>query len=154
MGRTRTRRAGRRARRVGKCRGDPTLQGQVAPARDPLGRNPGKSRCLRNRYVVVAQEEEAMERPNGHDELLSRIASADPAARLAPMTEGALDRVTRHAMSPVQKSWTWRRFRFASLGALIGSGGLVIAGILGIESAAQNLPILALGPSAAKQGAS
>ena len=95
-----------------------------------------------------------MERPNGHDELLSRIAAADPAARLAPMTEGALDRVTRHAMSPVQKSWTWRRFRFASLGALIGSGGLVIAGILGIESAAQNLPILALGPSAAKQGAS
>jgi hypothetical protein len=102
-----------------------------------------------------------MERLNGHDELLSRITAVDPAARVAPMTEGALERVSRHAMTPMPKTWTWRRFQFASLGALVGSGGLVIAGILGIQSAAQNLPIIALGsthnasptkPGASKQG--
>jgi hypothetical protein len=93
-----------------------------------------------------------MERLNGHDELLSRIAAVDPAARLTPMTEGSLDRVSRYAMSPMPKPWTWRRFRFASLGALVGSGGLVVAGILGIQAAGQGLPILALGQSAAKSG--
>ncbi len=102
-----------------------------------------------------------MERLNGHDELLSRIAAVDPAAQVAPMTEGALERVSRHAMTPMPKTWTWRHFQFASLGALVGSGGLVIAGILGIQSAAQNLPIIALGsthsagptkPGASKQG--
>lgn len=94
-----------------------------------------------------------MERLDGHDELLSRIAAVDPAARLAPMTEGALERVSRRVMHPAPKAWTWRRYRLASLGALVGSGGLVIAGILGIQSAAQNLPILALGQShAAKAG--
>jgi hypothetical protein len=89
-----------------------------------------------------------MERLDGHDELLSRISAADPAARVAPMTEGTLDRVTRHAMSPAPKVWTGRRFQLASLGALFGSGALVVAGILGIEAAAQtlpNLPIIALG---------
>ena len=51
-----------------------------------------------------------MKRLDGNDELISKIAGVDPAARLAPMTEGALDRVTRHAMSPVPKPWTWGRF--------------------------------------------
>ena len=90
-----------------------------------------------------------MERLDGHDELLARISAVDPGARLAPMTDGALDRVTRHAMSPAPKAWTWRRFKLASLGALVGSGALVIAGILGIESAAQTFPILALGGQSA-----
>lgn len=90
-------------------------------------------------------EEHTVEGLGGHDELMTRVAAADPAARIRPLSEGALDRVTRHAMVPTPRPWSRRRFRLATLGALATSGGLVLAGVLGIEAAAPGLPVLALG---------
>jgi hypothetical protein len=80
-----------------------------------------------------------------HGELLTRVAAVDPASNLDPLSEGALSRVVRQAMTPAPRLWSRRRFRLASIGTLVGSGGLVLAGILGIEAASPGLPVLALG---------
>jgi hypothetical protein len=80
-----------------------------------------------------------------HDNLMERITAADPASDVAPLPEAALSRIVRHAMAPAPRIWSRRRFRFASIGALLGSGGLVLAGILGLEAAAPTLPLLTLG---------
>jgi hypothetical protein len=80
-----------------------------------------------------------------HDNLMERITAADPASDVAPLPEAALSRIVRHAMTPAPRIWSRGRFRFASIGALLGSGGLVLAGILGLEAAAPTLPLLTLG---------
>lgn len=90
-------------------------------------------------------EEHTVEGLGRRDELMVRVAAADPAASLGPLSDGTLARVTRHAMVPTPRLWSRRRFRFASLGALATSGGLVLAGVLGIEAASPGLPVLALG---------
>jgi hypothetical protein len=84
-------------------------------------------------------------RPGTHDELLTRIAAVDPAAGVAPLSDGALSRVVRHAMTPTRRVWSRGRFRLATFGALVGSGGMVLAAVLGIEAAAPGLPVLAIG---------
>ena len=88
-----------------------------------------------------------MERQSGDDELLTRITRIDPAAGAAPLSDGALDRVVRHAMTPAPRTWTWARFQLATVGAFVGSSALVIAGIVGLNAAAPSLPVLALGSS-------
>lgn len=70
-----------------------------------------------------------MGQDRGHDELIQRLAAADPLPSSAPLSEGALSRVARHAMAPAPRPWSPRRLRLASLGAVIGSGGAVVAGI-------------------------
>src|SRR5579862_4149919 len=79
------------------------------------------------------------------DDLVRRLSVADPASELAPLSDGALSRVVRHAMTPTPRPWSRRRFRLATLGALAGSGGLVLAGVLGLETASPGLPVFALG---------
>ena len=91
-----------------------------------------------------------MERLDGQDELITRIADADPARGVAPLSDGALERVARTAMTPERTPWSWTKFRFATLGAGAASGVLVVAGILGLQAAVPSLPVLALGaPSSA-----
>jgi hypothetical protein len=90
-------------------------------------------------------EEHAVTRQGTHDDLLMRIAAADPAAEVAPLSEGALSRIVRHAMTPTPRVWSRGRFRLASFGAIVGSGGLVLAAVLGIEAASPSLPVLAIG---------
>jgi hypothetical protein len=85
-----------------------------------------------------------MQRQTRDDELLSRIARFDPAAGIAPLSDGALDRVVRQAMTPAPRTWTWARFQLATFGALVGSSVLVIAAIVGIDAAAPSLPVIAL----------
>jgi hypothetical protein len=87
-----------------------------------------------------------MDRLGGHDELMSRLRATDPAVGLASLSDGATSRIIRHAMTPTLRPWSRRRFRIASFGAFLSSGGLVVAGILGIQAAgAPGLPVLSLG---------
>jgi len=86
-----------------------------------------------------------MDRTDGTDNLNSRMAGIDPARGIAPLSEGAIERVTRNAMSPAPTPWTWGKYRLASLGAFAGSTAVVVAAILGIQAAAQELPVLAIG---------
>jgi hypothetical protein len=87
-----------------------------------------------------------MDRLGTREELMSRLRATDPAVGLAPLSDGATSRIIRHAMTPTLRPWSRRRFRLASVGAFLSSGGLVVAGILGIQAAAApGLPVLSLG---------
>ena len=91
-----------------------------------------------------------MDRHEGNDELFSRIARIDP-ANSRPTAHGrdaGPSGPPCNGATSVRRVWTWWKFQLASLGALVGSGAVAVAAILGIQAAAPSLPILALGASA------
>jgi hypothetical protein len=89
-----------------------------------------------------------MDRLNGHDDVMTRVARLDDAPTEA-LSDGALERITRMAMVDGPSPWSRARLRLASLGAMFGSGAVVVAGIVGLQAAApEALPVLAIGSSA------
>lgn len=76
------------------------------------------------------------------DELIARIAALEPARGTAPLSRRSIRSLIRAAtVTPHEaRTWTWPRYRLASLGALIGSSALVIAAIVGLDSVGSSLP--------------
>ncbi len=76
------------------------------------------------------------------DELIARIAALEPARGTAPLSRRSIRSLVRAAtVTPHEaRTWTWPRYRLASLGALIGSSALVIAAIVGLDSVGSSLP--------------
>jgi len=76
------------------------------------------------------------------DELIARIAALEPARGTAPLSKRSIRSLIRAAtVTPHEaRTWTWPRYRLASLGTLIGSSALVIAAIVGLDSVGSSLP--------------
>jgi hypothetical protein len=86
-----------------------------------------------------------------HDELTSRAAALAPGRNAPRLSPEELRSLATHAMRKPQvrdakssspRAWSRRRVGYASLGAVIGSGALLVAVILGIGAAAPSLPAL------------
>ncbi len=90
-----------------------------------------------------------------HNNALDRLSKANPVPGDVVANQFALERMIRSASAPQPGIWSRARYAVTASTAAIGSGAAVLALIVGLSSAAPELPILALGgASGAKMSAS
>ncbi len=86
---------------------------------------------------------------------LDRLSKANPVPHDVTPNAFALERMIRSAQAPQPGIWSRARYAMTASTAAIGSGAAVLALIVGLGSAAPELPMLALGgTSGAKMSAS
>jgi len=82
-----------------------------------------------------------------HNEPLDRLSKANPVPDEVVPNQFALERMIRNASATQPGIWSRARYAVTATSAAIGSGAAVLALIVGLSSAAPELPVLALGGS-------
>jgi hypothetical protein len=89
-----------------------------------------------------------------HNNALDRLSKANPVLDDVVENQFALERMIRSATAPQPGIWSRARYAVTASTAALGSGAAVLALIVGLSSAAPELPMLALdGASGAKMSA-
>jgi hypothetical protein len=82
-----------------------------------------------------------------HNDPLDRLSKANPVPDEVVPNQFALERMIRNASATQPGIWSRARYAVTATSAAIGSGAAVLALIVGLSSAAPELPVLALGGS-------
>ena len=82
-----------------------------------------------------------------HNDPLDRLSKANPVPDEVVPNQFALERMIRSASATQPGIWSRARYAVTATSAAIGSGAAVLALIVGLSSAAPELPVLALGGS-------
>jgi len=86
-----------------------------------------------------------------HNDPIDRLSKANPVPAEVVLNEFALERMIRNASATQPGIWSRARYAVTATSAAIGSGAAVLALIVGLSSAAPELPVLALGGAGASK---